>query len=134
MHNKSFTSGKAVGRAAYEAVKRFIEDNQLDWSKLKTCRVTGTKPALADQIASIAQGQHEGISITLRAQNDKIRVDVLNGSPSEYKDYATSAKRMLSRAGIDDVDVSVQLDASAAQRVLERLNNQDEANVHVEFQ
>ena len=132
--NKSFSSGKAVGRAAYEAVRRFVEDNQLDWGKLKSCQVTGTKPALADQIASMAQGDDEGIFITLRAQNEKVRVEVLNGSPSEYKEYATPAKRMLARAAITDVDVSVRLDAIAAHRVLERLNNQDEANVRVEFE
>ena len=132
--NLSFTSGRTVGRAAYEAVKRFMEDNGHKWESLSSCQVNGTTPALADQIASIAQGDEEGISITLRAQNDKIRLDVLNGSPSEYKDYSTSAKRMLTRAGINDVDVSIRLESSAAQRVLERLNNRDEANVHVEFQ
>ena len=132
--NKSFSSGKAVGRAAYEAVRRFVEDNQLDWGKLKSCQVTGTKPALADQIASMAQGDDEGIFITLRAQNEKVRVEVLNGSPSEYKEYATPAKRMLARAAITDVDVSVRLDVLTAHRVLERLNNQDEANVRVEFE
>ena len=131
---KSFSTGKTVGRAAYESVRRFVEDNQLDWGTLKSCQVTGTKPALADQIASIAQGEEEGIFITLRAQNEKVRVEVLNGSPSEYKEYATPAKRMLARAAITDVDVSVRLDALAAHRVLERLNNQDEANVRVEFE
>ena len=131
--NKSFTSGKAVGRAAYEAVKRFMDDNHHQWDQLANCQVTGTTSTLADQIASIAQGDDEGIYITLRAQNEKIRLDVLNGSPTEYKDYSTSANRMLSRAGINDVDVSVRLDPSAAQRVLERLNNRDEANIHVAF-
>ena len=132
--NLSFASGRTVGRAAYEAVKRFMEDNGHQWESLSSCQVNGTTPALADQIASISQGEDEGISITLRAQNDRIRLDLLNGSPSEYKDYATSAKRILARAGINEVDVSIRLEASAAQRVLERLNNRDEANIHVAFQ
>ena len=110
-----------------------MDDNNHEWDQLASCQITGTTTALADQIANLAQGDDQGIHITLRAQNDKIRLDVLNGSPIEYKDYATSAKRMLDRAGINDVDVSVRLETSAAQRVLERLNNRDEANIHVAF-
>ena len=132
--NKSFTSGMMVGRAAYEAVRRFMGDNHHEWNKLKNCQINGTRPALADQIASIAQGDHNGIHISISGQNERIRVDVKNATPSEYKDYAASAKRMLTRASIADVDVSIRLDATAAQRVLERLNNQDEANVRVEFE
>ena len=47
------TSGKMSGKAAYEAVKRFMTDNGHDWDSLDSCRVTVTSPALADQIASL---------------------------------------------------------------------------------
>ena len=96
-------------------------------------RVSGEQFA-ADLLQGIRGQLSTPEGATDRAQNDKIRLDVLNGSPSEYKDYATSAKRMLTRAGINDVDVSIHLEPSAAQRVLERLNNRDEANMGVAFQ
>ena len=132
--NKSFSTGSMVGRAAYEAVKRFMDNNHHQWDALVSCQIAGTSPTLADQIASIAQGDDQGIAIALRAQNDKITLAIQSGPPSEYKEYATSARRMLTRAGIDNADVSIRLDATAAQRVLERLNNRDDANIAVTFQ
>ena len=74
----TFTSGKMSGRAAYEAVKRFMADNDHDWPALASCQVKGTSPTLADQIASIAQGDDGGIAITLRAQNQRLQVGIQN--------------------------------------------------------
>ena len=129
----SFTSGKMAGRAAYEAVKRFMTDNGHDWPALDSCRVTGTSPALADQIASIAQGDDHGIILTLMAQNQRLQVAIRNAPPSEFKDYSGPAKRMMTKAGVSAADVTVQLETDAAQRVLEKLNNRDEANISVSF-
>ena len=129
----AFTSGKMAGRAAYETVKRFMDDNSHDWSALVSCRVMGTSPALADQVASIAQGDDSGIAITMRAQNQRLQVGVTNAPPSEFKDYSAPAKRMMSKAGVTVADVSVELEMDAAQRVLEKLNNRDEANISVSF-
>ena len=129
----SFTSGKMAGRAAYKAVKRFMADNGHNWPALASCRVTGTSQALADQIASIAQGDDHGIAITMRAQNQRLQVGVTAAPPSEFKDYSGPAKRMMTKAGVSAADVTVQLEADAARRVLEKLNNRDEANISVSF-
>ena len=40
---------------------------------------------------------------------------------------------MMSKAGISAADVSVQLEPDAAERVLEKLNNREEANISVSF-
>ena len=129
----SYASGKMAGRAAYEAVKRFMDDNGHEWSKLASCKITGTSPALADQIASIAQGDDSGISISLHAQNQRLRVGVTNAPPSEFKDYSGPAKRMMTKAGVNIADVSIELEPNYAQRVLDKLNNRDEANINVSF-
>lgn len=129
----TFTSGKMAGRAAYEAVKRFMDDNGHDWSALASCQVKGTSTALADQVASIAQGDDTGIAITMRAQNQRLQVGITDAPPSEFKDYSTPAKRMMSKAEVSVADVSVELGTDSAQRVLERLNNRDEANISVSF-
>jgi hypothetical protein len=129
----AFTSGKMSGKAAYEAVKRFMTDNGHDWDSLDSCRVTGTSPTLADQIASIAQGDDNGIILTLMAQNQRLQVGIRNAPPSEFKDYSGPAKRMMTKAGVSAADVTVQLGAEAAQRVLENLNNRDEANISISF-
>ena len=128
-----FTSGKMAGRAAYEAVKRFMADNGHDWPALASCQVKGTSQALADQIASIAQGDDSGIAITMRAQNQRLQVGVTDAPPSEFKDYSGPAKRMMNKAGVSIADVSVELGTDSAQRVLEKLNNRDEANISVSF-
>ena len=129
----AFTSGKMAGRAAYEAVKRFMDDNGHDWSALASCQVKGTSATLADQIASIAQGDDSGIAITMRAQNQRLQVGVTGAPPSEFKDYSGPAKRMMTKAGVNAADVSVQLEPNDAERVLEKLNNRDEANISVSF-
>ena len=129
----AFTSGKMAGRAAYEAVKRFMDDNGHDWSKLTSCQVKGTSASLADQVASIAQGDDSGIAITMRAQNQRMQVGITNAPPSEFKDYSSPAKRMMSKAGVSVADVSIQLEPDAAQHLLEKLNNRDEANISVSF-
>ncbi len=51
----------------------------------------GTSPALADQIASIAQGDDNGIILTLMAQNQRLQVGIRNAPPSEFKDYSGPA-------------------------------------------
>ena len=129
----AYTSGKLPGKAAYEAVKRFMADNDHDWPALASCDVKGTSPALADQIASVAQGNDGGIAITLLAQNQRLQVGIKGAPPSEFKDYAGPAKRMMNKAGVTTADVSVQLQPDDAQRVLEKLNNRDEANISVSF-
>ena len=129
----AFNSGKMAGRAAYEAVKRFMDDNGHDWSTLASCQVKGTSATLADQVASIAQGNDSGIAITMRAQNQRLQVGVTDAPPSEFKDYSGPAKRMMNKAGVNAADVSVQLEPDDAQRVLEKLNNRDEANISVSF-
>ena len=129
----TFTSGKMAGRAAYEAVKRFMDDNGHHWPTLTSCQVKGTSTTLADQIASIAQGDDSGIAITMRAQNQRLQVGVTAAPPSEFKDYSGPAKRMMNKAGVSVADVSVDLGTDSAQRVLEKLNNRDEANISVSF-
>ena len=129
----AFTSTLMSGSAAYAAVRQFMADNGHDWPALISCAVTGTRPVLADQIANIAQGDDAGIAITLRAQNQRLQVGIIGAPPSEYKDYARQAQRMLTRAGVAIADVTVQLDAAAAPRILEKLNNRDEANISVAF-
>lgn len=129
----AFTSGKLPGKAAYEAVMRFMADNGHDWPGLASCQVMGTSPALADQIASIAQGDDSGIAITMRAQNRRLQVGVNSAPPSEFKDYSGPAKRMMAKAGVSAADVSVQLEPDAAVRVLAKLNSRDEANISVSF-
>ena len=129
----AFTSGKLPGKAAYEAVKRFMADNGHDWPALASCQVNGTSATLADQIASVAQGDDGGIVITMRAQNQRLQVGINGAPPSEFKDYSGPAKRMMNKAGVSTADVSVRLEPDAAQRVLEKLNNRDEANISVSF-
>ena len=129
----AYTSGSLPGKAAYEAVKRFMADNNHDWPTLASCDVKGINPTLADQIASIAQGNDSGIAITLLAQNQRLQVGIKGAPPSEFKDYAGPAKRMMNKAGVSTADVSVRLEPDAAQRVLEKLNNRDEANISVSF-
>lgn len=129
----AFTSTRMAGNAAYAAVQRFMTDNGYGWPALLSCEVKGTSLALAEQIASIAQGDDTGIAITMRAQNQRLQVGIIAAPPSEFKDYARSAQRMLTRAGVSAADVSVRLDPDAAQRVLEKLNNRDDANISVSF-
>ena len=128
-----FSSGSQPGKAAYEAVKQFMNDNGHDWAALASCDVMGTSQRLADQIANIAQGDDGGISITLRAQNGKLQVAILDAVPSEFKDYSTSARRMMTKAGVSTADISVKLKPADAERVLEKLNNLDDANITVLF-
>ena len=128
-----FESGQQPGRTAYAAVKRFMDDKGLGWDELASCKVTGTKATLADQIASIAQGRDDGIVMTMKGGNQMVQASVVGAPPSEFKEYAASAKRMLSRAKINVVDVSVQLPPEVAEYVLEKLNPRDEANIHVSF-
>ncbi len=128
-----FRTGQQPGRAAYAAVKQFMADNGHAWPALQSCRVQGTTPALADQIASIAQGEDEGVAITMRSGNQRMQVIITGAPPSEFKDYVVSAKRMMTKAGVDAADVTVQLESTAAQRVLDKLNNRDEANITVSF-
>ena len=45
----------------------------------------------------------------------------------------TRHRRMMTKAGVSAADVTVQLGAEAAQRVLEKLNNRDEANISISF-
>ncbi len=127
----NFTSGKMPGKAAYEAVKRFMDDNAHDWSTLADCGVKGTAVSLAEQIASIAQGQGSGIAITLHAQNQRLQISIRDAPPSEFKDYVEPAKRMLKKAGVEVVDVQVKLQPEAARDVLEKLNSRDDANITV---
>ncbi len=129
----TFTSGKLPAKAAYEAIKRFMADNGHDWPALASCQVNGTSATLADQIASVAQGDDGGIAITMRAQNQRLQVGINGAPPSEFKDYSGPAKRMMNKAGVSTADVSVRLEPDAAQRVLEKLNNRDEANISVSF-
>ena len=129
----AFASGKLPGKAAYEAVKRFMNDNGHDWPALASCQVKGTSSSLADQIASIAQGDDGGIAITMMAQNQRLQVGIRGAPPSEFKDYSGPAKRMMNKAGVNIADVSVELGTDSAQRVLEKLNNRDEANISVSF-
>ena len=129
----SFASGKMPGKAAYEAVKRFMTDNNHDWPALKSCEVKGTTPALADQIASIPQGDDSGIAITMKAQNQELQVSINNVSPDNFKEYAGPARRMLNKADVSLVDVVARLEPAVARNVLANLNNRDEANIHVAF-
>ena len=129
----AFSSGKMPGKAAYEQVRRFMTDNGHDWPALTSCRVQGTSPALADQIASIAQGDDAGIAITLLAQNPRVQVAIRNAPPGEFKDYAAPARRILQRAEVPDADITVHLEPAAARRILENLNSRDEANIAVVF-
>ena len=69
----------------------------------------------------------------MRAQNQRLQVGVNAAPPSEFKDYSGPAKRMMNKAGVSAADVNVQLERDAAQRVLEKLNNRDEANISVSF-
>ena len=128
-----FRSGQQPGKVAYAAVKQFMDDHGHDWSALQSCMVQGTAPALANQVASIAQGQDDGIAITMKAGNQRMQVSILNSPPSEFKEYARFATSMMTKAGITDADVTVQLQPEAAPRVLEKLNNRDEASIAVSF-
>ena len=121
------------GNAAYADVRRFMADNGYDWPELLSCEVKGISPALADQIANIAQGDDTGIAITMLAQNERLRVGIIAAPPSEFKDYARSAQRMLTRAGVSAADVSVRLEPDAARRVLDKLDHRNEANISVSF-
>ncbi len=125
---------KKPGAIAYKDVREFMRANQHDWPALVSCRVTGTKPALADQIASAAQGENDGIAISMSGRNQRLQVSIRNAPPSEFKDYAASARKLLERAAIHDVDVTVALEPHAAPRILERLNNHHEAKIEVAFQ
>ena len=81
----AYTSGSLPGKAAYEAVKRFMADNNHDWPTLASCDVKGIKPTLADQIASIAQGNDSGIAITLLAQNQRLQVGIKGAPPASSR-------------------------------------------------
>ena len=131
----AYTTGKLPGNAACEAVKRFIADHGHDWPNLESCQIQGASPSLADQIASIAQGDDHGIAITMMAQSpdQRLQIAIRNAPPSEYKDYAAPARRMLTKAGITDADVTIRLEPAAAQRILEKLNPRDDANITVTF-
>ena len=69
----------------------------------------------------------------MRAQNQRLQVGINGAPPSEFKDYSGPAKRMMNKASVSTADVSVRLQPDAAQRVLEKLNNRDEANISVSF-
>ena len=49
-------------------------------------------------------------------------------------DQPSHDERMMNKAGVSTADVNnVRLEPDAAQRVLEKLNNRDEANISVSF-
>ena len=130
---RTFTSEKLPANAAYQAVKRFMSDNHHDWPDLASCQVNGTSATLADQIASVAQGDDGTIAITMKAQSPRFQVAISSAPPSEFKDYSVPAKRMMNKAGITTADVSVQMGPDDTQRVLEKLNSRDQANIRVSF-
>ncbi len=126
------------GRSAVAELRQFMETNEHGWEGLLGCEVKGVSQSLADQIASIAQGSDEGVMIDLRAeggssQGGRVRLSIEGAAPSEYKEYAQSARRILERAGIEPVDLSVRMDAAAAERTLDKLNVNDEARIIASF-
>ena len=58
---------------------------------------------------------------------------VSTARPQRVQGLLRASKRMMNKAGVSTADVSVRLEPDAAQRVLEKLNNRDEANISVSF-
>ena len=130
----AFTSGKMSGKAAYEAVKRFMTDNGHDWPSAGF--LSGSREPVRHwptRLPASPRATTTALVLTLMAQNQRLQVGIRNAPPSEFKDYSGPAKRMITKAGVTAADVTVQLEADAAQRVLEKLNNRDEANISVSF-
>lgn len=133
--NKEFTTSSESGKAAYESVKRFMENNGLQWSDLLSCIVSGTNPALANQIATIPQNNSEGVRITLLAKtlHTELELALQNLTPESFKRYATPVRQILKEAHINSVDVTVTVSQDAAESILSKLDNRIDAQISVVF-
>ena len=131
---KSVTSDFTQAGVAAKEVDEFMKAQGYTWDKLRSCTITATEPEFADQVASIPQGTGEGVSISLTADNETFNLELRSMSPQVFKQYSSSARRMLQLADVKTVDVTIRTDAKGAEEILGKLNNSHTARIRAEFE
>ena len=131
---KSITSDFTQAGVASKAVEDFMTAQGYTWGNLRSCTITATAPEFADQVASIPQGTGEGISISFTADSEAFNLELRNMSPQMFKQFSSSARRMLQLAEVKTADVTIWTDAKGAEEILGKLNNNHTARIRAEFE
>ena len=119
---------------AAKTVAEFMSAQGYTWGNLRACTITATAPEFADMVASIPQGSGEGISISLTADGEAFNLELRSLSPQVFKQYSSSARRMMQLADVKTADVTIRTDSEGAQEILGKLNNTHTARIRAEFE
>ena len=131
---RSITSDFTQAGVAAKSVEDFMTAQGYTWENLRSCTITSTTPEFADQVASIPQGTGEGISISLTAFNEAFNLELRGMTPQLFKQFSSSARRMLQLADVRTADVTITTDAKGAEEMLGKLNNSHTARIKAEFE
>ena len=128
------TSDFTQAGVAAKSVEEFMAAQGYTWDNLRSCTITATAPEFADQVASIPEGTGEGISISLTADSEAFNLELRSMSPQVFKQFSSSARRMLQLADVKAADVTIRTDAKGAEEILGKLNNSHTARIRAEFE
>ena len=130
---KRFTAN-GDGRTVLAELREFMQDNRHEWTALQSCQIQGTAMSLPDHIASIPQDHGGKVSITANAEQPGVfRASVIERSPAEYKDYAQGMRRWMQKNGVENADISITMDAAAAESILGKLTPRDQVTINILF-
>ena len=115
-------------------MQEFMAAQGYAWENLRSCTITSTTPEFADQVASIPQGTGEGVTISLMAHSAAVNLELRTMNPQLFKQFSSSARRMLQLADVKTADVTIATDATGAQEILGKLNNAHTARIKAEFE
>ena len=130
---RSITPELTQAGVAAKSVEDFMSAQGYTWDNLRACTITSTTPEFADQVASIPQGTGQGVSISLLAYSEAFNLELRSLNPQLFKQFSSSARRMLQLADVKSADVTVTTDAKGAQEILGKLNNTNTARIRAEF-
>ena len=130
---KSTKSEFTQAGVAAKQIEEFMAGQGYTWDNLKSCVITATAAEFADHVASIPQGSGEGIAISLEAESDNFNLELRGLNPQTFKQFSSSARRMLQLANTDTVGVKIEADAKGAQEILGKLNNSHTATITAQF-
>ena len=131
---KSVTTGFTQAGVAVNELREFMKAQGYNWDGMKTCVITATAAEFADHVASIPQGNDQGISISLTADSDAFNLELRGMTPQVFKQFSSSAKRMLQLANVSAADVSIRINPESAEEILGKLNNNHTARIRAEFE
>ncbi|MYC29661.1 MAG: ATP-binding protein [Chloroflexi bacterium] len=131
---RSMVSELTQAAVAAKSVEEFMASQGYGWDNLKSCTITSTTPEFADHVASIPQGVSEGVSISLMAYSAAFNLELRGMNPQVFKQFSSSARRMLQLAEVATADVTITTDGKGAQDILGKLTNAHTARIRAEFE